>query len=158
MRLLEPFSGFPSFAPPQPDHALVLRSDIEKHLQDAPAPIPAHVPKDLTRPKKYHNYDRAIPRSGYYTEYPTMDYPYQNQSAKTGKAYKTVRTKKGKLMNMRVSSGCTRTITDPDKQIQGVLSFITLLQSIRRGRRVIDLHPAQEVFRSRTFGPPVSSG
>lgn len=85
-----------------------------------------------------------------------MDYPYNNQNPRRGEAYRVKEGPNGKMLKERVDAGHTRTITDQHTNIQGVLYHpgTKLPNSKRSGA----LHPSQEVFRSRTFGPSVGKG
>lgn len=173
-------------------HELVTRTDVERHLQKAPAPIadpgptsapkklglePRHRgPRDMTRPKEFQNHGRVIPRTDCYTEYPTMDYPYDNQTAKKG-GFVPHKTPKGKTIMKPVDPGYLRTITDQNKHIQGVLYHPhgpkapdsssssssagvsgKPLKHSKGSPAVGALYPSQEVFRAQTFGPRQTSG
>ena len=173
-------------------HELVTRAEVEKHLQNAPAPIadpgpesalkklglgPRHRgPRDLTRPKEFQNHGRVIPRTDCYTEYPTKDYPYHNQTPKKG-GLVSQKTPKGKTIMKSADPGYVRTITDQDKHIQAVLyhpdmSKVPGSSSSSSSAGVSSkppktsqgshasgaLYPSQEVFRAQTFGPRQNSG
>ena len=94
-------------------HHYRSRRSVEYHLSNAPHPSQAKKPKRY--PHRYHNYDNHYAASGSLYEYPTMDFPYENQNAKgwgkRTRADGTVET---------VRPRYTRTITDRNKQIQGV--------------------------------------
>lgn len=132
----------------------------------------------MIRPKEFKNYGRVIPRTGHYTEYPTMDYPYDNQTAEKG-AFQARKTQKGTMVQERVNPGYVRTITDQNKHIEAVLyhpdtkkAHGAPLPPKATGKAPKPnikghsgaLYPAQEVFRAQTFGPrqtvglPVSKG
>lgn len=120
----------------------------------------------MTRPKEFKNHDRVIPRTGHYTEYPTEDYPYDNQTAKKG-AFRPVKTAKGKTRLEHVKPGYVRTITDQNKHIQAVLYHPEhidthgsspqsnpsggVLELQTRSKDSGALYPSQEVFRAQTF-------
>ncbi|CAI7607910.1 unnamed protein product [Penicillium bialowiezense] len=159
-------------------HELIQRADVEKHLRNAPPPVQDPGSKsapqilglgprqkgqrDMTRPKEFKNHDRVIPRTGHYTEYPTEDYPYDNQTARRG-AFKPVKTAKGNTRMEHVNPGYVRTITDQNKQIQTVLYHPEHLATHgpspqARGNNNGALYPSQEVFRAQTFGSRQNSG
>lgn len=171
-------------------HELVQRTEVERHLRNAPAPIPdpgpASVPqilgigprkrgrKDLTRLKEFRNYGHVIPRTDHYTEYPTMEYPYHNQTARSG-GFVPQKTPKGKTIMTAVDPGYVRTITDDKKHVQAVLYHPLSEHEVAVPpnsnispepvpRASGALYPSQEVFRAQTFGPrqtfglPVSRG
>jgi hypothetical protein len=75
------------------------------------------------------------------------DFPYDNQ--RKGVGYAKIRTPKGKLGEKVVQPGYVRTITDEHKVIQGVLYHPVPTNGKKTSG---DFIPAQDVYRSRTFG------
>ena len=92
----------------------ISRSDVEQYLANAPLPPSAG---NKRYPKKFKNTENIIqnPHGIALSEYPTKNYPY-NQNSK-GKAHR--RSPGG--TQYEVDPGYIRTITDDQKNIQGVI-------------------------------------
>ncbi|KAL9133355.1 MAG: hypothetical protein Q9175_005465 [Cornicularia normoerica] len=89
------------------------RSSVERHMNNAPAPIPPR--KGKRYPKVHHNREEQYQTESTLYEYPTLDFPYSTQNYKgEGRS-----TSPGGTVTI-VGPKYTRTITDRDKNIQGV--------------------------------------
>ncbi|RDW70676.1 uncharacterized protein DSM5745_08187 [Aspergillus mulundensis] len=103
---------------PSPYH-IRTRSSIQRHLDASPPPTEKSQRKNNKRfPKKYRDDGQINPKlfkQGSYYEYPTMSWPYNSQNAK-GQGYRMVNG-----VRDEVEVGFTRTITDRNKNIQGVI-------------------------------------
>ncbi|GIK03848.1 hypothetical protein Aspvir_007923 [Aspergillus viridinutans] len=122
-------------------HHVRLRSSVEELVSNAPYPTDqARRKNNKRRPKRYNDQERLF-RKGSFYEYPTMEYPYKTQNSR-GQAYKIVNGKR-----IDADPSFTRTITDRHKNVQGVIYH-------PEGRKS-DFVRAQQIYNSRTYGPPV---
>src|SRR3569833_471672 len=90
-------------------------SSLQNHLAVAPAPIHPTDPKYRKKkyPHVYENKEKLFPlATSTLYEYPSKSYPYHNQNAKG-----VARTNTGTAVDPEY----IRTITNRDKQIQGVI-------------------------------------
>lgn len=117
------------------------RSSVERHINNAPAPIP--LPKGKRYPKVHKNKEKHYKSNSTLYEYPTLDFPYATQNYKgTGR-----RISPGGSVTY-VDQGYTRTITDSRKTVLG-LSFHPL-NSTSDFLRAQEIYPAKSKSKSRS--------
>jgi hypothetical protein len=89
------------------------RSSIERHLQSAP-PVQLGY-RGGRYPHRYQNKEQLFPPGSFY-EYPSKAYPYEHQNAKG-----IVKPEFPDRAANYKDKGYTRTVTDRNKNVQGVI-------------------------------------
>ncbi|KAL2841844.1 hypothetical protein BJY01DRAFT_249340 [Aspergillus pseudoustus] len=116
---------------------LRTRASIQRHLDHSPAPTAESRKKGNKRyPKRYNDRENLFREPSLY-EYPSKSWPYNQQNAK-GKAY----TAGANGQRVQVDPEFTRTVTDRNKNVKGVIyhpegdrSGFVRAQEVNRGRR-----------------------
>jgi hypothetical protein len=105
-------------------------------MDRSPAPTAESRKKNNKRyPKRYNDTEQLFKEPSLY-EYPTKSWPYDQQNTK-GKAFKTVNGQR-----VQVNPEFTRTVTDRNKNVKGVIyhpsgnpSKFVRAKEVNRGRR-----------------------
>ncbi|KAF2417661.1 hypothetical protein EJ08DRAFT_703342 [Tothia fuscella] len=82
-------------------------SSVERHLNTAPPIRVGYLGKRY--PHQYRHTEEIFPQGRDYYEFPTSNYPYDRQIAR------------GKVQGQPEIEGFTRTVTDHDRNIRGVM-------------------------------------
>ncbi|KIA75772.1 hypothetical protein HK57_00458 [Aspergillus ustus] len=117
---------------------LRTRASIQRHMDHSPAPTDQSRKKGNKRyPKRYNDNENLFQAEPSLYEYPSKSWPYNQQNAK-GRAYVTG----ADGQRVQVDPEFTRTITDRNKNVKGVIyhpkgdrSGFVRAEEVNRGRR-----------------------